>query len=66
MNPESLPTLLKAKEVAEFLTVNVRTVWRWNSSGQIPKPVKLGGSVRWVLQELEKWLAERRANRSAR
>lgn len=66
MKPESLPTLLKAQEVAEFAKVDVRTVWRWNSSGKLPKPVKLGGSVRWLLHELEKWLAERRANRLTR
>ncbi len=49
--------LWTAKDVAVALSVSVRHVWKLLSSGKLPKPVRLAGSVRWRRHELEEWMA---------
>lgn len=49
--------LLTAKAVAKTLSTSVRTVWRKRSAGQLPKPVKIGGSVRWRSSDIDRWIA---------
>jgi excisionase family DNA binding protein len=49
--------LLSANEVARLLGVSKRTVHRLNSSGKIPKPVRIGGSVRWRESDIRQWIA---------
>ncbi len=44
-----------ARELAEMLNVSLRQVWRLNSAGKLPRPVRLGGSVRWNRQEVTEW-----------
>jgi predicted DNA-binding transcriptional regulator AlpA len=44
-----------ARELAEMLNVSLRQVWRLNSAGKLPKPIRLGGSVRWNRQEITDW-----------
>ena len=53
-----LPSLMTVEQVAELLAVASRTVWRLNSKGAIPKPIKFGGNVRWRGGDLQKWLNE--------
>ena len=48
---------LSAEELAERMGVSLRHVRRLDSSGQLPKPIRLGRSVRWPLSEVEAWLA---------
>lgn len=45
--------LLTSQDVAERLSISERSVWRLSSSGQIPKPVKVGGSTRWRVSDIE-------------
>lgn len=52
------PLLISAAEVARLLQVSTRTLWRQLSAGQIPSPVRFGGTVRWRLEEIRKWIAE--------
>lgn len=52
------PLLISAAEVARLLQVSTRTLWRQLSAGQIPKPVRFGGTVRWRVEEIRKWIAE--------
>ena len=47
--------LLNARETAAVLGVALRTLARLNSSGAIPPPIRLGGSVRWRAEELVDW-----------
>ena len=54
----SEPLLVPAAEVARLLDVSTRTLWRQLSAGQIPKPVRFGGTVRWRIDELRKWIAD--------
>lgn len=51
--------LLTAREVAERLTIGIRTVWRWSRSGELPPPVRLGKArrvVRWRADEIDSFL----------
>lgn len=48
--------LLNVRDVAARVRVSVRQVWKLASSGRIPKPVRLGRSVRWRAAELQAWI----------
>jgi predicted DNA-binding transcriptional regulator AlpA len=70
------PLLITADQLAVWLQVSVRSLWRLRSAGQIPPPVRLRKAVRWRLADIEDWLAkgcpaqpdetETRRNRRAR
>lgn len=49
--------LLNAKSLGQLLALSKRQVFRLNSCGKIPKPLKIGGSVRWSADEISSWLA---------
>lgn len=51
------PTLVRAIEVASMLQVSIRTLWRLRSAGQLPSPIRLGGAVRWPIDDIKKWIA---------
>ncbi len=55
---ESKPLAIQAREVGRLLGVSLRQVWRLNSTGKLPKPVRLGGSVRWRRDEIIAWLGQ--------
>ena len=42
--------------VAEMLGVSLRHVRRLDSSGKLPSPVRIGGSVRWSVEAINAWL----------
>ncbi len=44
------------KDVSDRLGVSERAIWKWNSMGKLPEPIRLGRSVRWDLDELERWI----------
>ncbi len=46
---------IRARNLAEMLVVSVRQIWRLHSAGKLPKPIRLGGSVRWNRQEVMDW-----------
>ena len=52
------PVLIAATELAELLGISVRTVWRNESNGNLPAPVRLGGLVRWRRSEIMHWIDE--------
>ena len=53
--PPSL--LLSAQILGKRLGVSVRTLWRLRSSGKLPRPVRLGGAVRWRSADIDAWVA---------
>ena len=55
--------ILTVKEVAEYLKVNERTVYRMATAGKIPA-FKVGGSCRFELVELEQWIKKQHNNNS--
>lgn len=54
--PDS-PLLLTAEETANLLGISVRHLYQLHSSGRLPRPVRLGRSVRWRSGELKAWVA---------
>jgi excisionase family DNA binding protein len=50
------PSLITAKELARMLQVSTRTVWRLLKAGEIPKPIRIGGMVRWRLDTVHDWI----------
>lgn len=48
---------LRVADVAELLSVNRRTVWRWVDEGRLPSPIRLTArTVRWPASELQSYL----------
>jgi len=46
---------ISAKQLSQLLGVSLRQVWRLNATGKIPRPVRLGGSVRFNRAEVARW-----------
>jgi prophage regulatory protein len=47
---------LTAADVARLLDISQRHLWALNSSGRLPRPIRLGRAVRWNAAELRDWL----------
>lgn len=45
-----------AKTLGQKLKLSKRTIFRLNSCAKIPKPVRIGGSVRWISAEISAWI----------
>lgn len=54
--PSVVPELLTTKQAAELLSVGERTLWRHSRHGIAPKPVRVGGAVRYRRSELMAWV----------
>lgn len=48
--------LLTAKSLGEMLSLSKRQIFRLNSCGKIPAPIRIGGAVRWSAEEISAWL----------
>ncbi len=48
--------LINASELAETLGISLRHLWRMKAAKELPKPVQLRNSVRWLLSDIEAWL----------
>ena len=48
--------LLTADAVGEMLSLSKRQIFRLNSCGKIPAPIRIGGSVRWSEKTIGEWL----------
>ena len=51
------PIALTAGQTGELLGLDERTIRRNSEAGVLPKPVRIGGAVRWRRPEIEAWLA---------
>lgn len=49
-------TLINANDLAEMLSISVRHIWRMKAAGKLPKTVKVGGCVRWLLSDIKLFL----------
>jgi len=38
-----------------MLGISLRQVWRLSSAGKLPKPLRIGGSLRWNREEVQQW-----------
>lgn len=43
---------LRVEEVAELLSISDRHVWVLVRQGKFPKPIRLGGSTRWLRDDV--------------
>ena len=50
------PLAFSAAELARRLDVSLRHLRRLDSAAKLPKPIRLGRSVRWPVTEIESWL----------
>ena len=48
--------LLSVNEVAAILELNQQTVRNMANDGRMPKPIKVGGSVRWKKDTIFEWI----------
>ena len=55
--------LLTAKELGARLSLSKRQVFRLNSCGKLPAPIRIGGSVRWAESTIAQWLKARAPDR---
>lgn len=46
---------------ARLLSLSPRTLWGLRRNGDGPRHVRIGGSIRYSVAELHRWLAERQA-----
>jgi len=51
------PLVADARSLAALLDVGLRTVRTWDSSGKLPAPVRIGGRVVWIIDDIRAWLA---------
>ena len=49
--------LLTAKAVGEMLSLSKKQIFRLSSCGKLPKPLRIGGSVRWSENTISQWLS---------
>jgi predicted DNA-binding transcriptional regulator AlpA len=56
MNNNRFTLLLSAEDLARELKISIRSVWRRDSAGQIPPPVRIGRCVRWRSEDIRTWL----------
>ena len=49
---------ISARQLSQLLGISLRQVWRLNATGKLPRPVRIGGSVRWNRAEVIQWFSE--------
>lgn len=54
--PTNGPIAVDAACLAQMLGLSVRTIRRLDAAGKLPRPIKIGGAVRWRRAEIELWL----------
>ena len=56
-NKNQICQLLSAKTLGQMLSLSKRQIFRLNSCGKLPAPIRIGGSVRWAETTISEWLA---------
>ena len=50
------PDLIDAEAAAAIVGVGRRTWYRYVENGDVPQPVRFGGSVKWRREEIDEWI----------
>lgn len=50
-----LSPFMTHNEVIDFAKVSRKTLYRWCQDGRFPRPVRMGGLIRWRLVDIESW-----------
>ena len=53
---DTRPLLVTAKQAAAMCGKSLRTWRTWDAAGWIPRPVRVGRSTLWRLDELRRWV----------
>ncbi len=48
--------MLTKTELASVLNISIRSLQRKINKGEVPEPVKIGASLRWVRSLIEEWI----------
>lgn len=56
--------LVTAAQAARMLGISERHFYKLHSSGRVPRPIRLGRTVRWRAAEFEQWLEAGAPNRA--
>ena len=57
--PES--KIIRPKELANMLSINISTLYKMQSDGQLPAKVKVSShAVGWLRSDIEEWLSQRK------
>ncbi len=64
-NASEASLMMNAKALAAMLGVSLRQVWRLNATGKLPRPIRLGGSVKWKISEITDWFEKNCPDRQA-
>ena len=59
------PRLLSAEELAEMLTVPVRTIYYWRVRGIGPRAIRVGRWLRFDSRDVQRWIEDRKTTASA-
>ncbi len=51
------PLAVSAQQLGRMLGISVRTIRTMDAGGKLPRPIRLNGSVRWIVTEIESFLA---------
>ncbi len=54
--PDNVGLLVNMREAAKLLKMSERNVWSMWKAGKIPRPIRIGQSVRWGYEELRAWV----------
>ena len=54
--PKQNDALVNCRTLAKMLSTSTRSVWRYRSSGHLPKPVQISGAIRWKLSDIALFL----------
>ena len=58
VTPDAGPPLAyTANDLSTLLKCSKRHIAALNSSGRLPRPIRLGRSIRWRADEIREWLA---------
>ena len=55
-----MSTLLRQRDLMEFMNISRATLWRIQRHKNFPKPVILMGCKRWRREEVEAWLDKKK------
>jgi predicted DNA-binding transcriptional regulator AlpA len=54
--PALEPMLVSASDLTVLLKLSLRTIRSMDRAGRLPKPIRLGGSIRWRRDEICSWI----------
>ena len=50
-------SMMTERDMARLLKCDVRSIRRWERSGEVPQALRVGGAKRWRAETIERWLA---------